>query len=109
MNCRSILTRVSCACLGVLVLLVFGKPFAVLSHRAPNAQGGSGQSSTQDKTKGPSENENNAVSSFAEAESLRAEQREESNRSAVEKYKDAADVWQAAGQFERAAGALRNA
>jgi CHAT domain-containing protein len=50
-----------------------------------------------------------ADSSFAEAENLRAQQQELSNRRAIEKYEEAAESWRAARQFEKAASALRNA
>ncbi len=50
-----------------------------------------------------------ADSSFAEAERLRAQQQELSNRCAIEKYEEAAESWRAARQFEKAASALRNA
>lgn len=46
---------------------------------------------------------------WQEAEILRAQQRAESNHQAVEKYKAAADLWRAAGEFEPAARGLRAA
>jgi CHAT domain-containing protein len=44
---------------------------------------------------------------LAEAERLRAEQKEQSNRLAISKYQQAADLWRSAGQPEKAASALR--
>jgi CHAT domain-containing protein/tetratricopeptide (TPR) repeat protein len=46
---------------------------------------------------------------FAEAERLRAEQREALNQRAIEKYKEAAELWHRDNQLEKAAQALRNA
>jgi len=47
--------------------------------------------------------------SFAEAEKLRSEQREDANLKAVEKYREAAAAFQNSGNFKRATVALRNA
>jgi len=46
---------------------------------------------------------------FAEAERLRAEQRETSNQKAIASYKEAAELWRGDRQFDQAAKALRNA
>ena len=48
-------------------------------------------------------------SPFAEAEKLRSEQREAANQRAVEKYREAAALFQRGREFQRAAVALRNA
>jgi CHAT domain-containing protein len=97
------------ACFGVLALLLAGPSFASRSRHVPNAPAASGSSPVPAREVRPGENPHNADSSFAEAESLRTEQRAESNWRAIEKYKEAAEVWRAAGQFEKAATAFRNA
>jgi CHAT domain-containing protein len=109
MKLCSTLARLSCACFSVLTLLLAWPSFGGLSHSAPKAPATSGQSSAQTKGAVSSGENQNADSSFAEAESLREEQRAESNARAIEKYKDAAEVWRAAGEFEKAASAFRNA
>jgi CHAT domain-containing protein len=81
----------------ILLVLSFVEP----SHSVPVEQ-----------TNGAVETEKNqtsADSSFAEAERLRAQQQEQLSRRAIEKYQEAAGVWRASGQFEKAASALRNA
>ena len=45
---------------------------------------------------------------FSEAQKLRSEQREESSRRAIEKYKEAAGQWLAANELQRTVGAYRN-
>jgi len=52
---------------------------------------------------------NNAAAIFADAARLRAEQREAANAQAIEKYREAAAVWRAAGKLDDATVALRNA
>ena len=51
----------------------------------------------------------NAASLFAAAANLRAEQREATNLQAIEKYREAATLWRAAGELDDATVALRNA
>jgi len=109
MKLRLILALLSCACFSVVALLLPWPPFAGLSHSAPNAPATSGQSAAQTKGAVSSGETQDAGSSFAEAENLRQEQRAESNARAIEKYKDAAAVWRATGQLEKAASAFRNA
>ena len=46
---------------------------------------------------------------FAEAEKLRSEQREDTNLKAIEKYREAAAAFQSSGDLKRATVALRNA
>ena len=50
-----------------------------------------------------------AESTFAEAEKLRAEQREDANLKAIEKYREAATAFQNSGDLKRATVALRSA
>lgn len=50
-----------------------------------------------------------AESSFAEAERLRLEQREESNIKSIDKYREAAELWRTSGKLEHATIALRHA
>ncbi|MFN2532918.1 MAG: CHAT domain-containing protein [Pyrinomonadaceae bacterium] len=50
-----------------------------------------------------------AAANFAAAEKLRNEQREDSNRAAVAKYRQAADMWRSAGQTTEASRALKTA
>jgi CHAT domain-containing protein len=109
MNLRSTLTQISCGCFSVLALLLPWSSFAGLSHSGPNAPATSVQTTAQSKGAVSSGENQNANSSFGEAEGLRNGQRAESNARAIEKYKEAAGVWRAAGQFEKAASAFRNA
>lgn len=51
----------------------------------------------------------NAEVIFADAIRLRAEQREAANVRAIEKYREAAALWRAAGKLDDATSALRNA
>src|SRR6266700_4109974 len=100
MNLRSTLTQLSCGCFSVLALLLPWSSFARLSHSGPNAPATSVQTAAQSKGAVSSGENQNANSSFGEAEGLRNGQRAESNARAIEKYKEAAEVWRAAGQFE---------
>ena len=109
MKLRSTFAQLWFACFGVLALLLAGPSFARLSPPAPNGPRTSRSLPVRTREVRTGENQHNASSSFDEAESLRTEQRAESNRRAIEKYKEAAEVWRAAGQFEKAATAFRNA
>lgn len=107
---RSTLIQLSCACLSVGTLLLPMSSLVPLFHPARNAPAISGQSSLQaNRALRLGESPNSADSILAEAENLRAEQRAESSERAIEKYKNTAEAWRGAGEFEKAASALRNA
>lgn len=91
-----------CATLGALFLLAYS--FTTAPRRASRAA-----ISSVPPPKPDAVNTNTASSIFAAAENLRAQQLAESNRAAIDKYKEAANLWRGSKEFDKAASALRNA
>ncbi len=89
-------------------LLVLLLTFVAASDQKCHSQGQSAVPTSNEASPAVTD-VNPGQAAFAEAEKLRAEQREASNQIAIAKYKEAAELWRRDRQFDQAAKALRNA